>query len=122
VSWPLTTASLSLDGDPGAPWILRPPDAHAAFDALRLAGPTLASTPLGRPLLGVKCGCNAAFLVHAVEHHDDGATVTSLDSTTPKQGVIERTLLRPALRGPNNLSTWSRTSRCFRRPCSGFRH
>jgi hypothetical protein len=37
--------------------------------------------------------------VHAVEHHDDGATVTSLDSTTPKQGVIERTLLRPALRG-----------------------
>ena len=99
VSWPLTTASLSLDGDPGAPWILLPPDAHAAFDALRLAGPTLASTPLGRPLLGVKCGCNAAFLVHAVEHHDDGATVTSLESTTPKQGVIERTLLRPALRG-----------------------
>jgi hypothetical protein len=99
VAWPLDATTLPLGGDPGAPWILLPPDARAAFDALHCAGPALATSSLGRPLLGVKCGCNAAFLVHAVEHHDDGATVTSLDPTAPRQGVIERTLLRPALRG-----------------------
>jgi hypothetical protein len=92
---------LSLGGDPGAPWLMLPPPALAAFDALRHSGIPLAHSPLGRPLLGVKCGCNAAFLVHAVEHDDDTATVTATSggSVTPRQGVIERTLLRPALRG-----------------------
>jgi hypothetical protein len=96
-STPLHT--LSLDGEAGAPWILLPSDARAAFERLRRAGTPLAATPLGRPLLGVKCGCNAAFVVHAVEHDDDSATITSLDSGAARQGVIERTLLRPALRG-----------------------
>ncbi|MCA2992751.1 DNA methyltransferase [Gemmatimonas sp.] len=90
--------SLSLQGDLGAPWLLLPPAAHTAFEQLRAAGPALANTPLGRPLLGVKCGCNAAFVVHATEHHDDGATVTALSGPT-RQAVIERVLLRPALRG-----------------------
>jgi len=102
--------SISLGGDPGAPWVLLPPPAHAAFETLRRTGTPLATTALGRPLLGVKCGCNAAFLVHAVEHDDDTATVSTVgnalgDGTArggrvvPRQGVIERTLLRPALRG-----------------------
>lgn len=99
ITFPVNVPTLPLGGDPGAPWILLPPHARNAFDALLGAGPALANSPLGRPLLGVKCGCNAAFLVHAVEHHDDGATVTSLAATPPRQGVIERTLLRPALRG-----------------------
>lgn len=96
----MPSSFLPLDADdPAAPWVLLPPAARAGFNALRHAGPPLAESPLGRPLLGVKCGCNAAFLVHAVEHHDEGATVTSLAATTPTQGVIERTVLRPALRG-----------------------
>lgn len=90
--------SLPLQHDPDAPWVLLPPAAHAAFEALRRAGRPLADTALGRPLLGVKCGCNAAFLVHACEHHDDSATVTTL-AGPPRQAVIERALLRPALRG-----------------------
>jgi hypothetical protein len=90
--------SLPLQGDPDAPWILLPPSAHSAFESLRAAGLPLGNTSLGRPLLGVKCGCNAAFLVHAEEHADDGATVTSLSGPI-RQGVIERTLLRPAIRG-----------------------
>ncbi|MFN9204475.1 MAG: Eco57I restriction-modification methylase domain-containing protein [Gemmatimonas sp.] len=98
VAWALHAAALPIASDPGAPWILHPPDARAAFNALHRAGPALAASSVGRPLLGVKCGCNAAVLVQAVEHHDDSATVTSLDPT-PRQGVIERTLLRPALRG-----------------------
>jgi len=89
---------LSLDHDVGAPWILLPAAAFQAFSLLQQAGPPLASTTLGRPLLGVKCGCNAAFLVHAVEHDDHAATVSALDAAV-RQGVIERTLLRPALRG-----------------------
>lgn len=93
-----TAASLSLQGDPDAPWILLPPAAHAAFEAMRSAGVPLAQTALGRPLLGVKCGCNAAFLVHAEEHDDEQATITTL-AGPPRQAVVERMLLRPALRG-----------------------
>lgn len=89
---------LSLHGEDGAPWLFLPPDARRAFDLLHRAGPPLAGTTLGRPLLGVKCGCNAAFVVHAHEHDDHSATITTLDAD-PIQGVVERTLLRPALRG-----------------------
>lgn len=91
--------ALSLGGEAGAPWVMLPPPAQAAFESLRRTGVPLAQSPLGRPLLGVKCGCNAAFLVHAVEHDDDTATVVTADASAPRQGVIERTLLRPALRG-----------------------
>ncbi|BAH39762.1 MAG TPA: hypothetical protein DGD08_13575 [Gemmatimonas aurantiaca] len=91
--------ALSLDGDPDAPWLLLPHAPRLAFQRLRDAGPPLAHSPLGRPLLGVKCGCNAAFLVHAHEHDDHSATVTALTTSAPRQGVIERHLLRPALRG-----------------------
>ncbi|HEY0929085.1 MAG TPA: N-6 DNA methylase [Gemmatimonas sp.] len=91
--------ALSLDGDPDAPWLLLPSDAHSAFQRIRDAGTPLALSQLGRPLLGVKCGCNAAFLVHALEHDDHSATVTALTTALPRQGVIERQLLRPALRG-----------------------
>ena len=93
--FPVARASLSLGADPAAPWLLLPPRVHAAFEYLRTAGPALGDSPLGRPLLGVKCGCNAAFLVHAVEHEDDTATVFA----DGRRAVIERRLLRPALRG-----------------------
>jgi methylase of polypeptide subunit release factors len=91
--------ALSLDGDTDAPWLLLPHAARSAFQLLRDAGTPLAHSPLGRPLLGVKCGCNAAFLVHAHEHDDHSATVTALTTSLPRQGVIERHLLRPVLRG-----------------------
>ena len=99
------SSRLALDGDAAAPWILLPPAAHAAFERLRTAGPALGDSPIGRPLLGVKCGCNAAFLVHAQEHDDDSATVVASDNPAPgkasvsRSAVIERRLLRPVLRG-----------------------
>ena len=101
----VAAARLSLDGDTAAPWILLPQPAHAAFERLRTAGPALGDSRIGRPLLGVKCGCNAAFLVHAREHDDDSATVVASDNPAPgsasvlRSAVIERRLLRPALRG-----------------------
>ncbi len=103
--FPIPPSRLSLDGDPAAPWILLPPPAHTAFERLRTAGPALGDSPIGRPLLGVKCGCNAAFLVHAQEHDDDSATVIASDNpapgtaSVPRSAIIERRLLRPALRG-----------------------
>ena len=91
---------LSLDGDPSAPWILLPPHVRGAFDALQRSGPPLGDSSIGRPTLGIKCGCNAAFLVRAVEHDDGSATVTAGGRT----GTIEREMLRPVLRGEDILA------------------
>ena len=78
---------LALDESPGAPWLLLPPDVRDAFDRLAAAGPPLAATPFGRPLLGVKTGCNEAFIVNDAE--------------------VEPELLRPLLRG-EDLASWRR--------------
>lgn len=86
---------LPMGNDHAAPWILVPPPVRTAFDALTTAGTPLADAGFGRPLLGVKCGVNDAFLVAATEDHDDRAHIASGDHT----GTIERTLLRPALAG-----------------------
>lgn len=99
---------LSMGADSSAPWLLLPFDARAAFERLRRSGPALGDSMLGRPLLGVKCGLNAAFLVHATEHDDDSATIRC----DGREYVIERELLRPALRGEAiSLATASRPSR-----------
>lgn len=92
-------ASLSFDGDPSAPWLLLPTVVRDAFEHFRLSGPALGDSPLGRPSLGVKCGCNAAFLVHAVEHDDGTARVSAVGATSNRHATIERHHLRPALRG-----------------------
>lgn len=94
-SFTLPATSLSLGGEPSAPWLLLPPDVRAAFELLRQSGPALGDAGLGRPTLGVKCGCNDAFLVAAFEHDDHLASIAAGERT----GTIERTLLRPALTG-----------------------
>lgn len=91
----LPATALPLGGDRTAPWLLLPPDVRAAFERVRRAGPSLGDAGLGRPTLGVKCGCNEAFLVHAHEDDDDLARITA----GAHHGTIERTLLRPALAG-----------------------
>jgi hypothetical protein len=91
----MPTVSLPLGGEPSAPWLLLPPEVRAVFERLRRAGPPLGEAGLGRPTLGVKCGCNDAFLVNAREDHDHLAHITAGD----RRGTIERTLLRPALAG-----------------------
>ncbi len=63
LEWTMARARIPLDDSPGAPWLLLPPDARAAFDRLAAVGTPLARTPLGRPILGVKSGCNDAFIV-----------------------------------------------------------
>ncbi len=99
LEWRMARARLALDDSPGAPWLLVPPGVRTAFDRLAAAGPPLARTPLGRPILGVKCGCNDAFIVTPRagwrEAHADSWWVAA----GGREGRVERRMLRPLLRG-----------------------
>lgn len=108
LAWESPREALALDNTPGAPWVLVPPEVRHDFDKIAAAGVPLATTSFGRPLLGVKTGCNEAFLVHALDAEsaaerasDDVCRVAANDAT----GVIERALLRPLLRG-ERLRAW----------------
>jgi hypothetical protein len=98
-TWQMARARLPLDDSPGAPWLLLPPDARAAFNRLAAAGTPLARSVLGRPILGVKSGCNEAFIVTPRagwrSARNDFWPVTSAG----REGRVERRLLRPLLRG-----------------------
>jgi hypothetical protein len=81
LKWNAPFVSVPLDVSRGAPWLLLPPEARAGFDRLVAAGPPLSRTSFGRPLLGVKTGCNDAFVFSDRDDH------------------VEPRLLRPVLRG-----------------------
>jgi hypothetical protein len=96
VTWVAGRTSIRFDAnDPSSPWLLVPPDVRIAFDRLRHRGHPLAESMLGRPMLGVKCGCNDAFVVETVHHGSDVVTVQHRG----REGVLDRGLLRPLLRG-----------------------
>jgi len=100
--WRATRETLAFDASPGSPWILLPPHARQAFDRLRAAGVPLAQTLIGRPYLGVKCGCNDAFVVALIDADDELAEVLTSDG---RRVTIERSLIRPLLRG-EQLQRW----------------
>jgi hypothetical protein len=68
---------------------------RAAFDRVSAHGRPLGESALGRPTLGVKCGCNEAFMVDAVAYERDSASVVQRG----RRGDVEREVLRPLLRG-----------------------
>ena len=119
--WQMPAADLALDERPGSPWVLVPPDVRRAFDLVAAAGRPLADTAFGTPLLGVKCGCNAAFVVDlagdpAPGSFDEGSRSPSADvvavrvgepGAPARQGWVERSLLRPVVRG-ETLREWGR--------------
>jgi hypothetical protein len=78
---------LAFDDSPGSPWIIVPDEVRNAFDALSRCGIPMAEGPIGRPMLGVKTGCNDAFLV-------------STDAD------VEPSMLRPVIRG-ERVRAWS---------------
>jgi hypothetical protein len=93
--WCLTSDRLALDGEPGAPWVLLPDDARDAFERVAAGGVPLAESALGRPMLGVKCGCNDAFVVRV-----RGVTGALAEvEGGGRAGTVERAMLRPLLRG-----------------------
>ncbi|HUF65342.1 MAG TPA: DNA methyltransferase [Gemmatimonadaceae bacterium] len=95
IEWQVEPASLILDDRPGSPWLLVPPQVRRAFDVVSCAGTPLAQTSFGAPRLGVKTGCNRAFVVSVTDWGPSLAAVRQDD----QRGWVERSLLRPALRG-----------------------
>lgn len=101
IAWRTNRDQLALDASPGAPWLILAPAARKAFDRLAAAGVPLADSGLGRPTLGVKSGCNDAFLVRVIETTDAECVVTD----GANQGRIERELIRPVIRG-ESVQRW----------------
>jgi methylase of polypeptide subunit release factors len=90
--WEIHPARLALD-DPASPWLIIPPAVRTAFDRLARAGEPLAESPFGPPQLGVKCGCNEAFVLRRSD-------------VSGSEEPVERSLLRPLLRG-ESVAPWS---------------
>ena len=90
--WTVPQRQIPFDESPGSPWIVADECVRAAFNNVTRAGVPFSSTSMGRPLLGVKTGCNEAFLVS-----DDAS--------------VEPHLLRRSIRG-DQVQRWviSRTS------------
>jgi hypothetical protein len=99
--WRARWHEVALDGSAGSPWLIVPPEARAGFERIVRAGTPLALTEFGRPWLGVKSGCNAAFTVHAASGHAAVVRVTSGDMA----GEVEAAMLRPLVRG-ETLTPW----------------
>jgi hypothetical protein len=102
-SWATTRETIAFDATVGAPWILLPTDARLAFDRLRQRSTPLSSSPLGRPHLGVKCGCNDAFIVELLDTDNHLAEVRT---ATGARSIVEREMLRPLLRG-DRVRRWN---------------
>ncbi|MGH9418996.1 MAG: Eco57I restriction-modification methylase domain-containing protein, partial [Thermoanaerobaculia bacterium] len=83
--WMTDSSRVAFDDTVGSPWVMLPDDVRKSFDRLTEAGTPLSRSPLGRPMLGVKSGCNEAFI--------------------PPTGKVECELLRPLVRG-EDLVQW----------------
>ena len=114
--WCCTTEELAFDPeDAGSPWLLLPPDVRTAFDRLSASGTHLSFTAgVGRPMLGVKTGYNAAFLVSRdAADTEPGKLVATAPMVGGNGGPVvqlEREMLRPAIRG-EDVHPW-RVDRC----------
>lgn len=104
--WQLEPSRLPFDASPGAPWLVLGREARAAFDRVRDAGIPMGASAFGPPRLGVKSGCNAAFVVRVADAGRELATVVDTDG---ERGAVEAGVLRPALRG-EAITPWSRAS------------
>jgi hypothetical protein len=105
--WVVSASALPFDDTVGSPWVMAPPAVRAAFDAVTAAGSPLAASRFGPPTLGVKTGCNAAFIVTPEEIADPFAIVTGRDAKVGyRRGLVELSLLRPLVRG-DTLGRWS---------------
>ena len=102
--WAVAPASIRYDASPGAPWLTIDPAARAGFEQMRRAGQPLALSGFGPPRLGVKSGCNAAFIVRVT---DAGARYAAIVDADGETGSVEAELLRPVLRG-DAVVPWNR--------------
>jgi len=102
IHWPLDSDTLPFDATPGSPWLIMPPEVRASFDRIRRAGAPLAESPIGRPLLGVKTGCNEAFVVRLSSSQPparNGNRQLATVESGELSGLVEHSMLRPLHRG-----------------------
>lgn len=99
--WNVATRDLPLDESPGSPWLLLPPRPRAAFHLFSGAGIPLFTSVMGRPHLGVKTGCNSAFVVRSGKECGELTSIVA----DGKHGDVETHLLRPLVRG-ETLTRW----------------
>jgi Eco57I restriction endonuclease. len=104
IRWNCPRELLPVDNTPGSPWVLIPPHARRAFDRVARAGVPFYRSEFGRPLLGVKTGCNSAYIVRVQSIDGDVARISAGGLT----GLIERGMLRPLIRG-ETLDKWTLT-------------
>lgn len=101
ITWRTSIDRLGVTPDSGSPWMFVPPAVRRAFDYLTSAGVPLRESSFGEPRLGVKTGCNDAFVVRVLDRRATLSEVQSGDT----RGWIESELLRPALRG-ETVAPW----------------
>ena len=103
LTWCASEEAIRFDpGDNASPWLLLPPEVRIAFDRIIARGTPLGDAQVGRATLGVKCGCNDAFIVEAIGERDDMVQVECEGRT----GFVERDRVRPLLRG-DAVTAWS---------------
>lgn len=102
IRWSCPRDLLPLDSTSGSPWVLIPPLARRAFDRVARTRVPFFHSDFGRPLLGVKTGCNSAYIVRVESIDGDLASISAGGRT----GLIERDLLRPLIRG-ETLEKWT---------------
>jgi hypothetical protein len=100
--WTCPRDLLPFDSTTGSPWVLIPPLARRSFDRVAHAGVPFFRSEFGRPLLGVKTGCNSAYIVRVESIDGDLACITG----GGRRGIIEREMLRPLIRG-ETLEKWT---------------
>ena len=105
-TWRCPPHRLSIDGTPGSPWLLLPRGVRKAFKHVSRSAAPFRMSRFGQPMLGVKTGCNDAYLVRVESVDGDIARVSAGERT----GEIEREMLRPVIRG-ETLNQWTITDR-----------
>jgi hypothetical protein len=101
VRWSALRTSLPFDSSDGSPWLLVPPAVRDSFDRVRGAGVPMNESVFGRPLLGVKTGCNRAYIVRIEDVDGDLAQISNGEFTAR----VEREMIRPLVRG-ETLQPW----------------
>ena len=109
IHWRFDSTHLAFDHSRGSPWLIMPPEVRTAFDRIRRAGVPLAESPIGRPVLGVKTGCNEAFIVRLSASQPqatlNSATELAAIESADSVGLVECSLLRPLHRG-ESIHPW----------------
>jgi len=114
LAWQVSSSRLALDDSAGSPWLTLPTEARSAFDRLTSASVPLAESGLGVATLGVKCGCNDAFLVQARRRNGQAEV-----SDGTRTAVLDPQFVRPVLRG-EAVRAWHAAERteCIVFPCT----